>query len=129
MNASTIVLIMILPIAEIVVGIMFYKNPIPQNGILGYRTPSSQMSQETWDFAQKYCGKVCMIGGILLVAIDAVLAFVVLPMLALNTKEISNLVNISVTVEAIFMFLLPLSMVEHSLKKNFDDNGHPVSNK
>ena len=105
---------------------MFYNNPIPKNGVLGYRTPSSQTSQETWDFAQKYSGKICIIGGIVLTVIVAVLTFAIIPSLSLSTNDISNMVNTSVAIEAVFMFLLPLSMVEHALKKNFDDYGHAI---
>ena len=59
---------LLLPVIMLIAGYLMYKHsPKDINGIIGYRTKLSMKNQETWDFAQKFCGKLWLkIGGIML---------------------------------------------------------------
>ena len=59
---------LLLPLIMVIAGYFMYKHsPKDINGIIGYRTKLSMKNQETWDFAQKFCGKLWLkIGGIML---------------------------------------------------------------
>jgi uncharacterized membrane protein len=51
-------------------GIMYYFPPKKINYLYGYRTTSSMLSQERWDFAQKFSSLQMIRGGVFLVVIS-----------------------------------------------------------
>jgi uncharacterized membrane protein len=51
----------------LLLGLLMYKNPPKEiNHLYGYRTRQSMSSQEKWDFAQVFAGKLMYKGGIFL---------------------------------------------------------------
>lgn len=106
------------PVLMIVVGKVLIKNPPKTiNGIYGYRTKRSRVNQNTWDFAQLYCGKLWWkIGWIML-------PFSIIGMLPVIGKN-DDFVGIAgagiITIQCIIMFV-SIFFVERALAKKFSD--------
>lgn len=52
-----------------------FAPPKKRNRFFGYRTRSSMESQESWDFAQSYSGKLMLISGVATLLVTALLVF------------------------------------------------------
>ena len=67
--------IFIIPVMIIVVGYLMYKYP-PQkvNWFVGYRTIRSMKNENVWEKANKYCGKLWIKIGLIMVVLASVLA-------------------------------------------------------
>ena len=49
----------LMPALMVIIGKIWLKHPPKSiNSSYGYCTPMSQKNQDTWDFAQAYCGKM-----------------------------------------------------------------------
>ena len=98
----------------------FQKNPPTEiNPGYGYRTTMSSKNQDTWDFAQRYMGKVWYQAGRWLLIPSAVpLLFV----LGRDVGTIGKVGMIACGVQLVVMLGSGL-VVERALKKNFDKNG------
>lgn len=113
---------LIAPVVMIGFGRLFEKSPPGEiNGMLGYRTSRSMKSQDAWDFAQRYMGKLWRKIG-----------WTMLPLAALGqaltllcpTLEAMCLWSIApVALEVTVMLVATLVPVERALKQNFDENG------
>ena len=113
---------LIAPVIMILFGRLFLKKPPEErNGWYGYRTRRSGLSQETWDFAQHYMGKIwCKVGWALVVF--AVLGQL-LTLLAPTVEAMCLWSMAPMTVEVTVMLIATLVPVERALKRNFDENG------
>ena len=98
----------------------FQKNPPTEiNPGYGYRTAMSSKNRDTWDFAQRYMGKVWYQAGRWLLIPSAVpLLFV----LGRDVGTIGKVGMIACGVQLVVMLGSGL-VVERALKKNFDKNG------
>lgn len=107
---------MIVPLIMIICGFFLWKfPPKTRNSFVGYRTGASMKNAESWDFAQKFCGKLWIwVGSFMLIA-TAVL-FILLP-----DKSEDGLKNVSLIVTAAqpVLMLLTIIPVEIALKKKF----------
>lgn len=66
--------VLIIPVMMIAVGTLWKNNPPKKvNWIYGYRTSRSMKSQEAWEFAHKYSGRLWYKGGVLLTVIAIIL--------------------------------------------------------
>ena len=112
---------LIAPVFMVLFGRLFLKNPPKErNGWYGYRTRRSGLSQEAWDFAQRYMGEVWYKVGWGLV-LFAVLGQA-LTLLAPTMGAMCMWSMAPMTVEIIVM-LASIIPVERALKRNFDGNG------
>jgi len=91
------------------------------NSIVGYRTRRSMKNQQTWDYAQRECGRLWMRWGVLMLLPAAVI------MLLLLGKEIPTVGTVGgiVTVLQMLPPLLSIAIVEKKLREKFDENGLP----
>jgi uncharacterized membrane protein len=110
----------LIPLLMMVFGwLLEYKTPI-KNAIYGYRTSMSMKNNDTWKFANRYCGKLWIRCGLILLPIS------ITPML-LVIKEGNNTVGIMATIICLIQ-LIPLIgtiyPVEKALKNNFNENGN-----
>lgn len=81
----------LIPLLMMVFGwLLEYKTPI-KNAIYGYRTSMSMKNNDTWKFANRYCGKLWIRCGLILLPIS------ITPML-LVIKEGNNTVGIMATI-------------------------------
>lgn len=116
-------LTLLVPTIMIIFGSIFSKNsPKNINRIYGYRTPRSMKNQETWEFANKYCGKLWLRIGIIMLIITSMLLVI-----AMTFGESIVLVctSIFVTIQTVTIILSVLP-VEMALKKEFDDEGKRI---
>ena len=111
---------LLIPGLMIGVGKSFQKNPPTEiNPGYGYRTSRSMKNQMTWDFAQKYMGKIWeQAGRILLMPSAAPLFFV----LGRDVGTVGMVGMIACGVQLAVMLGSVLA-VERALKKNFDKSG------
>lgn len=111
---------LLIPVFMIIIGKFFSKNPPKTiNGVYGYRTTMSMKNKDTWDFAQRYCGRLwCRIGVVLLPL--SVLAM--LPPLGKDTDFVGIWGGIIALIQVIVL-IIAIFPVEQALKKNFDENG------
>ena len=115
---------LIVPILMIVVGKALVKNPPKTiNGVYGCLTFRSRKNQDTWDFAQIYCGKLWRkIGWVMLPL--AVIGM--LPVIEQNDDMMGWVCILIVTVECIILFVSPI-FVEKALARKFDKDGKKIA--
>ena len=104
------------------IGIWFEKKPPAGiNGVTGYRTKRSMKSQEAWDFAQRYMGRIWKkVGSVL--GIVSVVVSVAMYGMSEDGIGYTSVVLIHVQLAILLISIYP---VEKALKKNFDGNGKP----
>ncbi len=106
----TIAANLIIPITMLVTGILYLKRPAKEiNWMYGYRTGNAMKSQETWDFAQRYFGKLCFRVGIELLLFVLVLAFSPFGMQKENQRSLEAVMGI-VEVVALVYALVPTEL-------------------
>ena len=72
-----IIVSIIVPIVMIICGFMMYKFPPKDRfGCMGYRTARSRQSDESFLFAQIYCGKLWIIVGVCMLIITIILSYI-----------------------------------------------------
>lgn len=112
-----IYLILIIPVVMIVCGaLMKFRPPKKINRYTGYRTKNSMKSQENWDFAQQYCGRLWIYGGACMLAVS-VLLFLLIPGFGKNMGF--SLLCVIVQTVLLCCSFLP---VENALKKREGDD-------
>ena len=91
------------------------------NSTVGYRTRRSMQNQQTWDYAQRECGRLWVRWGVLMLVPAAVI------MLLLLGKEIPTIGTVGgiFTVLQMLPLLLSIAIVEKKLREKFDENGFP----
>ena len=95
--------------------IFLHKPPREINGIYGYRTSRSMASQEAWDFAHQYMGKLWLwVGLVLLVFTFAAM----LPCMGKEDDTVGLWGGILCAAECVIM-MLPIIPTEKALKKTF----------
>jgi uncharacterized membrane protein len=111
---------LIIPILMFVFGILMMKKvPKTINNLVGYRTTLSMKNQETWEFAQKHCGRLWWkIGLINLVAT----VMVHIPFYSSDEDVIGVLATV-ITVLQLVVLLVSIVPTELALKKTFNCDG------
>ena len=73
-------MVILMPVTMIIFGRCWQKRPPRKiNDLYGYRTAMSMKSQETWDFAHRYFGKLWFILGLILLPLSAAAMLFLLP--------------------------------------------------
>lgn len=104
------------PVLMIVVGKVLIKNPPKTiNGIYGYRTKRSRVNQNTWDFAQLYCGKLWWKIGWIMLPFSII---GMLPVIGKNDDFVGIAGAVIITIQCIIMFV-SIFFVERALAKKF----------
>ena len=118
---ALLVCILIIPVAMIGCGLLFLKKPPKKvNGWYGYRTSRSMKNQDTWDFAQRYMGKVWWKWGRIM--LPPVVLVQALTLLCPDVNAISIWALVLMAAE-LAVLMASISPVERALKQNFDNNG------
>ena len=111
---------LLIPGVMIGFGREFQKNPPTEiNPGYGYRTTMSSKNRDTWDFAQRYMGKVWYKWGRVLL----VPSFV--PLLFVLGRDVGTVGVVGLVVSGMQLVVMLGSTLttERALKKNFDKNG------
>jgi len=107
---------LIVPLLMIGVGRMMMVNPPKTiNRVFGYRTSRSMKNQETWDFAQVYCGKLWWKIGWIMLPFSIV---GMIPVIGKDDDFVGGIGAVVITVECIILFL-SIFFVEKALVKKF----------
>lgn len=111
---------LLLPLTMLVMGLIFVKRPPKEiNDLYGYRTLRSMKSQEAWDFANRYMGKIWAWLGFAMTILS-----IVATIIANKLGEDFMLKYIIIlTIVQLVVMIIPIFFVEKELKKNFDDYG------
>jgi immunity protein, SdpI family len=107
-NPLFIIPILTGPLVIIIMLITLKYPPKKVNSLYGYRTKRSMVSQEAWDFAQPYSGKL-MIRYMILYTLTASLA---VPM-----KDLNMIVGVFLSILTMILFMaIPIIKTEKELK-------------
>ena len=111
---------LLIPLLMLGFGKSFMKNPPAEiNPGYGYRTIMSSKNQDTWDFAQRYMGKVWYQAGRVLLIPSA------LPLLLVLGRDVGTVGVVGLVVSGVQLVVMlgSILVTERALKKNFDKNG------
>lgn len=112
---------LLIPLVMLGFGSYFLKKaPKKINVVFGYRTRMSMKNQDTWDFAHKYCGRLWLIWGLIL------LPLTVVPMLFVLGKPVGLVAAAGGIICGLQLLVMLLSILptERALKQTFDEQGH-----
>ena len=91
--------------------VQWFKPPKKINWYFGYRTPRSQYSQESWDFAQRYSAPRFLIAAIVMMSMGLLGAY--LPRFARFHEFVFAFLSIAI------LILTPITMTEKAIRKKF----------
>lgn len=108
----------IMPLGLILYGYL-YKNKASKkvSNFFGYKTARTQISQKTWEYANKRVGEIWIKLGIGFTAFVAILL-----LLVPSQREKPSFIVIAL---AIILSITPFPIVEKELKVKFDNKGEP----
>ena len=114
------ILSLTVPVIMIVTGIVFLLHPDQnKDGRRGYHTISARRSQHTWNYAQRYAGKIWIAAGILMFSASAVI-------FQLTDLPKGNLM-VNLIIIQLGVWVVTVYPVERALERNFDEIGTPKS--
>ena len=108
--------VLLTPLLLIAFGRMLYSNtPQNINNFFGYRTQRSMKNLETWDFANKYIGKLWFKCGM------AIIVPSLIPMCLVYGKDtdVVNLVGMILIVTQTLLIIVTIPITEKALKNKF----------
>ncbi len=115
-----LVMVLVIPLSMIGFGAYLKKSgPAKINPVFGYRTSRSMKNQETWAFAQRYCGSLWKSRGMILAPISAGSM-----LLFLNKSEDAiGMAGMGIVFVQIGVMIWAIGRTEAELKKHFDPEG------
>lgn len=118
-----LLVILIMPLMMVGFGLLLMKNPPKKiNSYYGYRTRRSVRSQETWDFAHYYFGKLWLVCGLVSLPISLVPLCLVLG----KSEQVISVAGLIVLGIQTLLLLVTILLTERALMKNFDKFGKPL---
>lgn len=110
---------LLIPFIMILAGRFMKKCPMDINTVVGYRTRRSMINYDTWEFANRYCGKIWLRIGFVLLLISIL---VQIPLIGFDEEVIGIATMIIETVQLVLL-LGSIFFVEKALKYTFDETG------
>lgn len=118
-----LLVILIMPLMMVGFGLLLMKNPPKKiNSYYGYRTRRSVRSQETWDFAHYFFGKLWLVCGLVSLPISLVPLCLVLG----KSEQVISVAGLIVLGIQTLLLLVTILLTERALMKNFDEFGKPL---
>lgn len=109
------------PLLVLLNGVLFYFiTPSHYYSRYGFRNGLSTKSKDTWEFSQKYAGKLCF--KMVLIVLPLTIAIKLL-MVGQSLDILGPTTAIIVTVQIVFYFLIMLCLPNREIRKYFDENG------
>lgn len=107
---------LMIPVFMVAFGWIFTHRPPKEiNGVYGYRTRRSTASQEAWDFAHRYIGRIWLYMGMIMTVLS-VLAMLIL--IGGSKDEIGLWGGVLEGIQCVLM-MLPILPTEKALKRRF----------
>lgn len=116
----TLAMDLLIPLMMIGFGRLFLTRPPRKiNALFGYRTSMSMKNQDTWEFAHRYCGRLWLRWGLILLPLS------VLPLFFVGGQDAAAVEMVGQVVAAVQLIPLIGSIfpTEAALKRTFDQNG------
>ena len=119
-----LVMNLLIPLTMIIFGYIYNKKP-PQKpkskfAYSGYRTPMSMKNEETWEYANRFFGKLWFRFGIVLGLISIIPLFFVIG----KDKDTVGFAGMIICYVQMAAMLLPVIPTEISLRRRFDKYGN-----
>lgn len=111
---------LLIPFMMIGFGRYFSKRALKEiNMVFGYRTNMSMKNRDTWEFAHRYCGKIWLTCGLILLLLSI---FLMIFVIGQNKDTVGVLGGIICVIQLVLLIgsILPTEIV---LRKNFNQNG------
>ena len=107
----------------LLVSLTLWKNPPKMNESIGYRTKRSQLSEEAWNFAQVYWGKISTITFAVFTGATVVVGLI--GILRNFGDGLGFTVCMIQAAVLVILLFVNIGIVENKLKLLFDENGKP----
>lgn len=104
-------------------GFWLARQPPPRGLMLGYRTPRSKLSDETWDYANRAWGRLMRLLGPIWAAVVVVAMLVALG----RSDAFVAVYGCGLLFGAALVALLSMVPVERALRREFDADGRPLT--
>lgn len=114
---------LLIPLIMLIIGVVFLVRPPKNiNNYYGYRTHRSMINLDTWNFAHKYCGKIWIVIGSIMLPICLVIMLLIMK----EDNSIVGALGAFITIIEIVPLIYSINPVEKALKKNFDEDGNRI---
>lgn len=115
---------LLIPLTMIIFGYIYDKRPPkkPKSKFAysGYRTPMSMKNEETWEYANRFFGKLWFRFGIVLGLISIIVLFCFIR----KDKDTVGFAGLIISYVQMAVMLIPVIPTEISLRKRFDKDGN-----
>ncbi|QAA30351.1 SdpI family protein [Clostridium manihotivorum] len=116
------IVVLIIPVLMLFIGLRWRNNPPKDiSMIYGYRTTMSMKNKETWDFAHRCFGKVCLYINVPLIIVSLILLVIFINS---NIDKLGQVV-VAIVLIQLSAIIVGLIYTEKKLKNKFDKNGLP----
>lgn len=106
--------IYIIPILITVIGFLMYKRPPKKiNWFVGYRTRKSMKNQEVWEKANRYCGKLCIIVGLIMVVVSVIVNVLFYYKIIMFSETVLAIIVLSETIPLLLLGLMVGSKIKN----------------
>jgi len=106
----------LVPLMTVIIGALLAKFPPKKiNHLVGYRTPRSRKSQEAWEFAQRYCGRIWVKSGAAMLSATGIVLFFIRSM---EEEAFSAAVSVVILLQVLGL-LAAIPATEGELKRRF----------
>ena len=112
----------LIPLTMRLLGARFEKKPPQRNSIFGYKTTMSVKNDDTWDFAQRYIGRLWRIWGLVTLFVSLLVMFVLLNR-DMPTVGYAALILICMQMIPLIGCIFP---TERALRRTFDRFGQRI---
>lgn len=106
-----------IPFVMVIGGIAVLLIKPSRNRFFGYRTELSMHSDEIWEFANRYMGKMwLLLGGIMFIV-----CFLILTIIYLVFNTINELLCLAIMIIQMILFFNTIFIIEKKVHKKYDD--------
>lgn len=118
-----IIMLSLIPLTMTVIGRLFLRKPPKEiNHFYGYRSGRSMRSQEAWDFAHQFVGKIWFYEGLFML-IPSIIIFILLRGSGFEVLSKASTIIIYIHLG---LLLVPIPITEIAIKRRFNNFGKPI---
>lgn len=118
---ALLVYLLFLSFIFFICGFAIYKHtPKKINYLYGYRTSMSCKNEDTWIFANKYCGRIYFYTGIITAILSPIFAFIY------HISHNNAIILVIFCNAPIISLFVPIFFTEKALRKHFDKKGNKI---
>lgn len=113
---DTIYVVYLIPLLIMVVGFFMFKYPPKKiNWFVGYRTRKSMQNEKVWKESNKYCGKVWIKLGIVML----LLSFILILVLHLYNVILTETILAVIVLSQVAVLVIFCGIIEKNIRKKF----------